>query len=115
MNKQILNFVLILLLNRIVIQFFLLAFNERKHIKNTNFMWQKLLGTYYWQNTSIIIKFTVIVIILSYIFALYVGVIFVLSKMSIIKEDIFIRMPLWYLCIIYSLNFVLLCCKLYSH
>lgn len=113
MNNQVLNFVLIFLLNRIVIQIFLFVLDKHKHMKNKNFLCQKFLGTYYWGNTGVIIKLSIIVIILSYIFSLYVGIIFFLSKINMIQNEIFIKIPFFWLSVIYLINFALLCCKLY--
>ena len=67
MSKQMVYFLTIFLLNRLMTQFFLFALDNSKHKKGKSCLMGKILGTYYWQN-DMIIKFTIIVIILSYIF-----------------------------------------------
>lgn len=111
MSKQVVYFLTIFLLNRLMTQFFLFALDNSKHKKGKSCLMGKILGTYYWQN-DMIIKFTIIVIILSYIFAFYTSIIFLISKINVLNEML-ISIPLKFLCIVYLMDFVLLCGKLY--
>ena len=124
MNELFFTTLALVFPNTIIIRLFLFALSSneyskkiRKLIKRRNSKWiliQRITGIIYWKDKNILLKISVIVLILSYIFILYALIILILSKVNNLSNNRLISVPLRIFCIIASINFALLCTELYS-
>ena len=124
MNELFFTTLALVFPNTIIIRLFLFALSSneyskkiRKLIKRRNSKWiliQRITGIIYWKDKNILLKISVIVLILSYIFILYALIILILSKVNNLSNTRLISVPLRIFCIIASINFALLCTELYS-
>jgi hypothetical protein len=121
MNKQFSDALTVLFLNTIVVHIFLFVLNSNKYWnklqKELPVKWsiiKKITGIIYWNN-NILLKLAIIILVLSYIFIVYVFTIFILSKVNMISNMKLISVPLRIFCIIFAINFIALCIRLYCH
>ena len=120
MIPQFYSSFIIVFFNSIVVRIFLFALGSNKYsqkigknITSKFILLKKITGIAYWKGNSVLLKFSIIILVASYFFILYCLTVFILSKVSMLNDDRLISLPLRVFCFIFIVNFFLLCIKLY--